>query len=175
MRKIILLPFCFLFIFCSNQIKLNKSKDVDIIFPKKYFSSQDTEVIKETIINNTTDTYIIDPYAFYGESYTLENGKILQPYMYIKKGYSTRNDKLCRDILIILKPFQTLEYPIALNANKNEIYKYSQPNQYEEIIKSVHNRNNILNSGCGDYVKELESLGYKILEDSIVAKISIKP
>ncbi|NML58404.1 hypothetical protein [Chryseobacterium cheonjiense] len=105
----------------------------------------------------------------------MENGNLLQPYVYIKRGYSTRNDKLCCDILIILKPFQTLEYPIDLNANKNGIYKYSQLNKYEEIIKSDHNRNNVLNSGCGDYVKELESLGYKILEESIVAKISIKP
>ncbi|MEI3789858.1 MULTISPECIES: hypothetical protein [unclassified Chryseobacterium] len=176
MRKIILLSFCFLFSFCSNQIKLNKGKEVDIIFPKKYISTQKTgEIIEEIIKNNTNNTYIIDPYAFYGESYMLENGNLLQPNMYIRNGYASRNDRLCRDILIILKPFQILHHSIALNTNNKAIYKYSKSNKYEEITKSLHNRNNVLALGCDDYIKELESKGYKVLEDSIIVTIPVKP
>ena len=80
MKKLILLPFCFLFIFCSNQIKVNKGKDVDIIFPLKHIDTQATErVIEEIIKNDTNSTYIIDPLGFYGESFVLENGKVLVP------------------------------------------------------------------------------------------------
>ncbi|MCS3870678.1 hypothetical protein J3D55_003594 [Chryseobacterium ginsenosidimutans] len=176
MKKIILLSFCFLFIFCSNQMKLNKGKDVDIIFPSKYIDTQSTEKVTEEIIkNNTNNTYIIDPFGFYGKSYVLENGKVLEPYLYFKNGYYTRNDALCREDLIILQPFQTIHHAISLNKNNRAIYRYTKSNKYEEIIKSFHNKYNATILGCDNYIMELESKGYKVLEDSIVTKIPLNP
>jgi hypothetical protein len=176
MKKFILLPFCFLFIFCSNQIKINKGKDVDIIFPLKHIDTQATEpVIEEIIKNNTNNTFIIDPQGFYGESYVLENGKVLEPYLYFRNGYYSRDNRLCREDLIILHPFQTIHHSIIFNKNNRAVYQYTKSNQYEEIIKSFHDRYNATILGCDDYIKELESKGYKVLEDSIVAKIPLKP
>lgn len=175
MRKIVLLPFCFLFIFCSNQIKMNKEKDVDIIFPSKHIDTQSTEVIKEIIKNNTNNTYIIDPLGFYGKSFVLENGKLLDPYLYSKSGYYSRNDRSCHEDLIILKPFQTIHHSIIFNKNNRAVYRYTKSNNYEEIIKSVHNRYNATILGCESYIKDLENRGYKVLEDSIVAKIPLQP
>ncbi|REC63443.1 hypothetical protein DRF65_04920 [Chryseobacterium pennae] len=175
MRKIVLLPFCFLFIFCSNQIKLNKGKDIDIIFPLKRIDIQSTEVTKEVIKNNTNTTYIIDPLGFYGKSFVLENGKVLDPYSYFKSGYYSRNDRLCHEDLIILEPFQTIHHPIIFDKNNRAVYRYTKPNNYEEVIKSVHNRYNATILGCESYVKDLEARGYKVLEDSIVTKIPLQP
>lgn len=176
LKKIILLPFCFLFIFCSNQIKMNTGKDIDIIFPLKQIDTRATEpVIKEILKNNTDNTFIIDPHGFYGESYVLENGKSLEPYLYFKSGYYARNDRSCREDLIILYPFQTIHHSIIFNKNNRAVYRYTKPNQYEEIIKSSHNRYNATILGCDDYIKELEAKGYKVLEDSIVAKIPLQP
>ncbi|PKF75323.1 hypothetical protein CW752_05050 [Chryseobacterium sp. PMSZPI] len=157
-------------------MKLNKGKDIDITYPQSYISAQKTKtVIKETIKNNTNNTYIIDPYGFYGESYTLENNKILKPYMYINEGYVSRNDRLCRETLIILKPKESILLSLVLNTNNKSVYKYSKTNKYEEVIKSLHNKYNATLLGCDDYIEELESKGYKVLEDSIVAKIPLIP
>lgn len=175
MKKIVLLPFCLLFIFCSNQIKLNKGKDIDIIFPFKHIDTQSTEVIEEIIKNNTNNTYIIDPFGFYGKSFVLEDGQILDPYLYLKSGYYSRNDRSCHEDLIILKPFQSIHRSIILDKNNRAVYKYAQSNKYEQIVKSFHNKYNATILGCESYVKELESKGYKILEDSIVAKIPLQP
>lgn len=157
-------------------MKINKGKDIDIIFPQKYISTQETEtIIKEIIKNNTNNTYIIDPYGFSGESYTLENGKVLVPYMYFKDGYISRNDRLCKELLIILKPFQTIHHSIVFDKNNKALYKYSKSNKYEEVVKSLHNRYNVTSLGCDQYVESLEKKGYKVLEDSIVAKIPLVP
>jgi hypothetical protein len=103
---------------------LNKGKDVDIIFPLKYIDTQATEKVTEEIIkNNTNNTYIIDPFGFYGKSYVLENGKVLDPYLYFKNGYYTRNESLCREDLIILQPFQTKHHAIILDKNSLIIKK----------------------------------------------------
>ena len=175
MKKIILLPFCFLFIFCSNQIKMNTGKDIDIIFPLKQIDTQATEQVEEIIKNNTGNTFIIDPQGFYGESYVLENEKVLKPYSYFRSGYYFRDYGLCREDLIILQPFQTIHHSIKYNKNDKALYRYTKSNQYKEIIKSSHDRYNATILGCDDYIKELESKGYKVLEDSIVAKIPLKP
>ncbi|PWN67117.1 hypothetical protein [Chryseobacterium oncorhynchi] len=175
MKKIVLLPFCLLFIFCSNQIKLNKGKDIDIIFPLKHIDTQSTEAIEEIIKNNTNNTYIIDPLGFYGESFVLENGKILNPYLYFRSGYYSRNDRSCHEDLIILKPFQAIHHSIIFDKNNRAVYRYAKSNKYEQIVKSFHNRYNATILGCESYVKELESKGYKILEDSIVTKIPLQP
>lgn len=175
MKKFFLLPFCFLFIFCSNQIKMNRGKDIDIIFPLKSINTQATgPVIEETIKNNTNNTFIIDPQGFYGESYVLENGKVLEPHLYLK-GYYSRDASLCREDLIILKPFQTIHHSINYNRNNRAVYKYAKPNQYEEVIRSSHNKFNATILGCDDYIKELEYKGYKVLEDSIIARIPLNP
>jgi hypothetical protein len=176
MKKLFLLPFCFLFIFCSNQIKINKGKDIDIIFPLKSINTQATEqVIEETIKNNTNNTFIIDPQGFYGESYILENGKVIEPYLYFKKGYYSRDASLCREDLIILKPFQTIHHSINFNKNNRAVYKYAKHNEYEEVIRSSHNKFNATILGCDDYIKDSESKGYKVLEDSIVTRIRLDP
>lgn len=176
MKKFFLLPFCFLFIFCSNQIKLNTGKDIDIIFPLKQIDTQaQGHVIEEILKNNTDKTLIIDPLGFYGESYVLENGKVLKSYLYLKSGHYFRDYGLCREDLVILQPFQTIHHSIIFDKNDRVAYQYMKPNQYEKIIKSSHDRYNATILGCDDYIKELESQGYKVLEDSIVAKIPLKP
>ena len=70
--------------------------------------------------------------------------------------------------IINLKKNHLKEYILA-------VYRYTKPHQYEEIIKSSHDRYNATILGCDDYVKELESKGYQVLEDSIVVKIPLKP
>jgi len=163
----------FSYFFCSSQMKLNKSKEIDILINTPWKFGKTNEVIY-TIENKSNRTYIIDPFGFYGESYVLENGKVLKPTTYLKNGYYSRNDKLCHEDLIILKPFQKLHHSINYDKNNRALYTYTKPNKYEEIIKSSHNRYNATILGCDNFIKELESKGYKVLEDSIVAKIPLR-
>ncbi|MDN3691044.1 hypothetical protein QWZ06_01550 [Chryseobacterium tructae] len=157
-------------------MKINKSKDVDICFPQNNLSTKDTgSIIKETIKNNTNNTYIIDPYGFYGQSYVLENGKIIEPYMNAVQGYVSKDDRLCHELLVILKPFQTIQQSVNYNVNNRGIYKYSKGSEYFEVTNSVHNKKTVTLLGCEKYIEELESKGYKVLEDSIVAKIPLVP
>lgn len=175
MKKIVLLLFCFLFIFCPNQIKVNKSRDVDIIFPLKHIETTDTkQFLKEIIKNNTNNTHIIDPNGFYGESVVLENGKVLKPYSYFRSGYYFRDDRLCREDLIILKPFQTIDHSINYNKNNKALYRFTKSHKYQEVTKSFHNKFNATILGCDSYIKDLEAKGYKVFEDSIVIKIPLK-
>ncbi|AZA83532.1 hypothetical protein EG342_17320 [Chryseobacterium lactis] len=152
---------------------MNKGKD--IIFRLNYVDTQSKEVIEEIIKNNTNNTYVVDPLGFYGKSFVLENGKILDPYLYFKSGYYSRNDRACYEDLIILKPFQTIHRSIIFNKNNQAVYRYKKSNKYEEIVKSFHNKNNVTILGCESYIKELESKGYKVLEDSIVTKLLLQP
>lgn len=177
MKKIILFPFCFLYLFCYNQIKINVGKDIDIISPSKCFDDQGTEQNVEDIIKNNTDnTYIIDPIGFYGESYVLENGIVLEPSLYIRGGYYYRKDEeLCRKDLIILKPYETIKHSLTYNRNNRGVYNFVKSHKYVQIIKSFHNKYYATILGCKSYIKELESKGYKVLEDSINAKIPIEP
>ncbi|MCC3214760.1 hypothetical protein LIV57_05720 [Chryseobacterium sp. X308] len=157
-------------------MKINKSKDVDIYLPQNNLPTKDMgSIIKETIKNNTNNTYIIDPYGFYGQSYVSENGKILEPYMNAVQGYVSKDDRLCHELLVILKPFQTIQQSVNYNVNNRGIYKYSKGNEYFEVTNSVHNKKTVTLLGCEKYVEELESKGYKVLEDSIVAKIPLVP
>jgi hypothetical protein len=43
------------------------------------------------------------------------------------------------------------------------------------IKNSAHNKYNMTMLGCDDYIRELESKGYKVLEDSISTKIPLIP
>ena len=176
MKKIGQLSFCFLFIFCSSQIKLNISKDVNIIFKEVSLKLNSGKVIDYLVKNNTTNTYIIDPYGFYGESYTLENGKIIEPNSYYRRGYYRRfDDNSCKRDLIILQPKTSIFIALTLDRNNRSIYNYSKNNNYIKIVKSLHNKYNATILGCDQYIESLEKKGYKVLEDSIVAKIPLAP
>lgn len=67
-----------------------------------------------------------------------------------------------------------MHHSLNYDRNNRGIYRYSQPNKYEMVIKSFHNKYNALILGCDDYVKELETKGYKVLEDSISVKIPVR-
>lgn len=177
MKIIILIPVCFLFIFCSNQMKLNKGNEVDIILPQGTFPVGDTgKAVEYSIKNNTENTYIIDPLGFYGYSYVLENNKIIEPYMKVREmHYNRHSDDLCLQDLIILKPKESIHVPLNLNINSRGIYNYSKVNKYIEVVKSYHNIYNATLLGCENYIKNLEKQGYKVLEDSINAKIPLIP
>lgn len=155
-------------------MKLNKGKDVDILLnsvPEKLNTGKATEYL---IRNNTDNTYIIDPYGFYGKSFILENGKILEPYSYYRNGYYSRfNNNDCIRDLIILKPQASILAYLSLDRNNKAIYNYSINNNYERIVTSEHNRFNTTILGCEEYIENLEKKGYKVLEDSIVAKIPL--
>lgn len=177
MKKILLIPFCFLFIFCSNQIKLNKGNEVDIILTEGTFSVQNTgKAVKFYIKNNTRNTYIIDPFGFNGYSYVLENNKIMEPYLKLREiHYYRESDNLCLQDLIILKPKESINRPLNLNVSNRGIYNYVKSNKYVEVVKSYHNKNNATYLGCDTYIDKLKKKGSKILEDSIVAKIPLIP
>ncbi|MBP2617103.1 hypothetical protein [Chryseobacterium jejuense] len=176
MRKIFLLPFCFLFIFCSNQMKLNKGKEIDIFLKEGIYNLNTENKIKYNIINNTNNFYIIDPNGFYGSSYTLENGEKMIPIRYFSKGYYNRfNDNDCKKDLIILKPKESKNVALSLNGDDNSLYNYTKGKVYAYHVSSLHNKYNATIFGCNQYIDNLEKKGYKVLQDSIVAKIPIVP
>ncbi|MDQ1805744.1 hypothetical protein RAH57_17265 [Chryseobacterium sp. CKR4-1] len=176
MKKITFLLICFLFSFCSSQMKLNQGKNVNIILKEVPLKLNTGKATNYLISNSTNNTYIIDPYGFYGKSYTFENDKLLEPNSYYKRGYYSRfDDNDCKRDLIILEPKATISAYLSLDRNNKNIYNYSKNHQYVNIIKSLHNRNNATILGCDKYIESLELKDYKVLEDSIVAKIPLVP
>lgn len=174
MKKIFLLPFCFLFIFCSNQMKINKGKDIDIFLKEGIYNLNDDNKIKYNIVNNTNNFYIIDPNGFYGSSYTLENQEKMIPIQYLSRGYYNRfKDNDCIRDLLIIPPKSSKEAALSLNSNDNSLYNYNKDKNYILYIRSFHNKYNATILGCEKYINDLEKKGYKVLEDSIVAKIPL--
>ncbi|MDQ1858424.1 MULTISPECIES: hypothetical protein [unclassified Chryseobacterium] len=176
MKKMLFLPFSLLFIFCSNQMKINKGKDIDIILKEGKYNISDNSKKKYVIINNTNYYYIIDPNGFYGTSYTLENNRKIIPINYFTRGYYSRFDNNdCKRDLLIIGPKESKEVALSLNSKDNSIYDYNKEKSYILFVKSFHNRYNATILGCDNYVSDLEAKGYKVLEDSIVAKIPLVP
>ncbi|PKF75324.1 hypothetical protein CW752_05055 [Chryseobacterium sp. PMSZPI] len=157
-------------------MKLNKAKDINITLEEVPLKLNTGKVINYLINNNTNNTYIIDPYGFYGVSYVLENGKIIEPTSYYRGGYYNRfDDNDCKRDLVIIEPKTSISIPLSLDRNNRSIYNYSKNNYYINVIKSFHNKYNATILGCDRYINNLEKKGYKVLEDSIVAKIPLVP
>ncbi|MGN7864633.1 hypothetical protein [Chryseobacterium sp. 22458] len=169
MKKVILIITCFIFISCSPQMKLNKSKDIDILVNVPVKLIADKSVIY-TLKNNTNRTYIIDPYGFVGNSYWILNNEKLNPINF-SRGYYSREDEDCRNELIILKPKQKMDATLSLNYIEKGIYDFSKTGSYIRNIKSKHSQENGMPLSCKSYINTLEKKGYIMLEDSIVAKI----
>lgn len=162
--------------FYFSQIKLNKEKSVDIILEEGHFViGQNDAAVKFKICNNSDVTYIIDPMGFYGTTYVTENEKIITPNIIIRSNHYYRdNIEACKEDILILYPKDLIYKVIMLDQNNRNLYKYSRPNTYVEIIKSVHNDVNAKRLGCENYLEELKNKGYVILNDEINAKIPLK-
>lgn len=160
----------------SQIIKINKSKDVDLLYEiDKSKSSENTYVFY--LKNNTDNTFIIDPFGFWGNTFMYENENLIKPYRLRLKGYYERpSDKWCERDLIMLKPheFKKLDF-FNFNYKDTALYHFDRSKKYFEVIKSVHNKETILYLGCEKYIGKLESKGYIVLEDSISTKIPIFP
>ncbi|WP_042720548.1 hypothetical protein [Flavobacterium sp. B17] len=170
MRKnIILIISCTNCIFCSTQTKINKNKEIDIIVSTPINLAKQTP-IKYTLLNNSKNTYIIDPYGFTGYSYWLFENKKLNP-IYFSKGYYAREGEDCESDLIIIKPKQKIDTILNLNYIDRGRYDLSKQGNYFWYVKSKHDRKNGMPLSCKKYIDDLEGIGYRFLEDSIVAKI----
>lgn len=155
-------------------MKINKGKDIDIILKEGKYILNDNNKKKYLIINNTNDYYIVDPNGFYGTSETFENNLKMVPVNYFARGYYNRfKDNDCIRDLLIISPKSSKEAALSLNSNDNSLYNYSKDKNYVLYIKSFHNKYNATIFGCEKYINDLEQKGYKVLEDSIVAKIPL--
>jgi hypothetical protein len=168
MNKIILSLFFFSFLNCSSQLKINKGTDIDILteIPQKQ-NTNNNYLIK----NNSNTTYIIDPFGFYGESSIVVNNVVQKPISFWGGHYYRINEDQCINDLIILKPYESIEINLNLASNDDAIYDYKQFTNFIRIVKSSHNKNTIMLHGCKPYIEKLEKQGYRVLEDSIDAKI----
>ncbi|GGG43475.1 hypothetical protein [Epilithonimonas arachidiradicis] len=172
MKRTLTILTIILFNNCSTQIKLNKGNNVDFIQMHK-----PTPDGKFLIKNNTSDTYIIDPMGFFGKIFYLENDGPA-PLMWYPEGYFYRfSDADCNRDLIILEPYKQIEANFTLcrdlSGSDLDVTKISRSNRYSYIVKSVHNKSTAIASGCKNYIENLERLGYKVLEDSISAKVPL--
>ncbi|WP_131368691.1 hypothetical protein [Chryseobacterium luteum] len=169
MKRIVVIISCLSCTFCSPQMKLNKSNDIDILVKTPVKLIADEPVIF-TIKNNSNFTYIIDPYGFVGNSYWMLNNKKLDPVNF-SRGYRSREAIDCKNDLIILKPKQKMDTTLSLNFMERGIYDFSKAGNYIRVAESRHNEQNGMPLICKQYINELESKGYRLLDDSIDAKI----
>ncbi|MGE8554227.1 MAG: hypothetical protein ACN6OB_09910 [Chryseobacterium jejuense] len=169
MKKIILIITCFSFISCYTQMKLNKSKNIDILVKVPVELIVEKPVIY-TLKNNTNNTYIIDSYGYVGKSYWELNNEILNPINF-SRGYYSREGEDCRNDLIILKPKQKMDTILSLNYMERGIYDFSKTGNYSRNIESRHSKENGMPLSCKQYINDLEKKGYIMLDDNIVAKI----
>ena len=170
MKKIIVFTATFVYLFCFSQMKINKSKEVDILIntPWKF---GDDNIVDFVIKNNSNNTYIIDPYGFVGKSCWQYEGKKLD-HIDFQRGYYTRlNDEDCKDDLILLKPKAKINVNLNLDYYQTKIFDLSKSGKYFLNVKSKHDRESSMPSSCKSYINTLEMKGYIMLEDSIVAKI----
>ncbi|MDH6252585.1 hypothetical protein M2347_002312 [Chryseobacterium sp. H1D6B] len=169
MKKITLIMTCFICTFCSTQMKLNKSEQIDILIKTPLKLIGDKPVIY-TIKNNTNNTYIIDPYGFVGNSYWILNNEKLNP-INSSRGYYSRENEDCKNDLIILEPKQKIDTTLSLNYMERYIYDFSKTGKYIRHVESKHSRQNGMPLSCKQYINELEKKGYHLLDDSIKAEI----
>ncbi|SDJ32062.1 hypothetical protein [Chryseobacterium jejuense] len=170
MKKIILIIICFSFISCSAQMKLNKSKEIDILINTPWKFGENNN-IHYTIKNKSNKTYVVDPYGFSGDSYWLFNNEKLNPIDRSRGYYTRHTDEDCKGDLIIIKPKHKIDIALSLNYSEKGIYDLSKPGKYIWNIKSNHSKKNDMPLTCKSYIITLEKKGYIMLEDSIVAKI----
>ncbi|WP_160140129.1 hypothetical protein [Chryseobacterium sp. c4a] len=177
--KLIILLFSIVQI--KAQIKLNTKNEIDIFFEdskfslNKIFKGNESYLFK--IVNNTNNTYIIDPYGFRGNNVVETCDKsIVEPDRIILSGLYRRTDNEdCFNDLVILKPKEEKYIPLSIITLKGS-YDLNKNKKYILNLSSTHNKYTMTLLGCQDYIKnELEKKGYKVLEDNIVAKIPIVP
>ncbi|WP_300675607.1 hypothetical protein [Soonwooa sp.] len=174
MKKLAIFIISLFIISCSTQIKLNKGTDVDFIEMQPALPDG-----KFLIKNNTSNTYIIDPRGFWGTLTYFENDK-LAPLIPFPEGTFYRYSKeQCEEGYIILKPHEKIEANFLLSRDFSgtdlDPSKVTIKNKYYYVIKSKHDKFTILGSACDDYLLKLEQQGYRILEDSISARIAFVP
>lgn len=160
-----------------EYFKINKSKDVDIMYEITARTSDKNAELIYYIKNKTGSTFIIDPFGFWGSTSVYDNNNLIDPYKLGLKGYYERfNDKWCERDLLILKPYELIKLDVFNTNYKNTgLYHFDPSKNYYQIIRSVHNKQTILYLGCEKYIQDLQSKGYKVLEDSINAKIPLYP
>lgn len=160
----------------STMLKINKSEYVDILYNISEITSQKPKVTFY-LKNNTGSTFIIDPFGFWGNTFIYENQNLIMPYKFGLKGFYERfSDKWCERDLIILKPHELRKMDFFnTNYKDTALYHFKRDKKYYEIVKSVHNKETVFYLGCQAYIKNLESKGYKILEDSINVKMPLYP
>lgn len=168
-RLIILIIVSINCIFCSSQTKINNNKEVDILL--KMPVDLITQIpVKFTIQNKSSNTYIIDPYGFAGNSYWLFENKRLNS-IGLQKGYYSRENPDCEYDIIIIRPKEKIEKIINLNYSEKQRYDFSKIGHYVWKVESKHVRENTMPSSCRQYITDLEKKGYKFLQDSISAEI----
>jgi len=168
MKKIVLLLINLLFLNCISQIKINKSEDVDILINLPQKLDANREVI---LRNNVKKTFIIDPLGFHGKSFILVNNEVIEPINYVRGHYERLDLEMCKTDFILLKPYETKKVFINFVSNDKKIYDYSKYPQFIRVVKSHHSYDTATSLGCRAYLDNLEKMGYKILSDSISAKI----
>ena len=178
-KMLCLFIFSFWCISCSTQLKLNKSTDIDIVLEKQPQEKENGKSFSYLLKNNTNNTYIIDPMGFEGSITYYENNNPA-PLMSYPEGYFYRGNEIqCKKDIIILKPFESKKAAINICINSTgsglDVYRISPHNRYFYSVKSVHNEKTLKINGCEKYINHLENQGYKILEDSIIAKIPFIP
>ncbi|MGN7864116.1 hypothetical protein [Chryseobacterium sp. 22458] len=179
MKFLILLLFSIIHL--NAQIKLNTKQEVDILFEGKQislnriFDGKDPYMFK--VINNTNNTYIIDPYGFRNDKFVMTcDENIVIPDKTILKGFYKRfDDEDCFIDLIILKPREE-KYVILSIFSLTGWYDLDNQKKYILRLNSTHNNYSVVLLGCQNYIRSLvEKKGYKVLEDNIVARIPIIP
>lgn len=165
----------------SAQTKLNTKSEVDILFDGNTFSLHKifdgNEPYMFKIVNNTNNTYIIDPYGFKSNNFVMTcEGNLIEPEKVILGGFYKRsNDQECFDDLIILNPYEQKYLPLSIT-NLDGSYDLKDNKKYILRLKSIHNNYTATLLGCQVYIKTLiTSKGYKIFDDTINARILLIP
>ena len=171
-----LLLFLPTILFC--QIQINNNKDVKILFPFSEVKRSVGPRYLFKIKNETNDNYIIDTEGFYRriEVYD-ENDNYVQPYLPYPPGGNNaeRKDNECyKDYEIVLSNSTSV---VLLN-----LFKYLGEHDLKNDKKYYIKINSIefgkrfsSDTGCKNYIEEMEAKGYKVLEGSINAKIPLIP
>ncbi|SDF50700.1 hypothetical protein SAMN05421825_1546 [Epilithonimonas hungarica] len=130
------------------------------------------------IINDTNDNYIIDTEGFYSSIGVYdENNNYVEPYLPYPTGGKTaeRKDNECyKDYEVVLKNSTSV---VLLN-----LFRYigehdlkSNQKYYIKLNSVEFGKKFSSDTGCKEYIKEMEAQGYKVLEGNINAKIPLIP
>ncbi|RMZ58051.1 hypothetical protein D1632_17320 [Chryseobacterium nematophagum] len=156
---------------CSSQSKTYGS-NLEIIFP----ATVDMNMLKNgqdaVIINNSDQTYIIDPYSFNVDVKVIENNNEIRPYRQKLYGSYPRDIDDCKETVFIVKPKEKITVKMFLFPLNH--YNFSSDKKY--VLRSIasFNKNSLI--GCNEYIDQLEKKGYKIpdVKLNITSKLLLK-